>query len=100
MVGLVLVLLGFALFGDKGVINTLRMLEYKGSLEEKIEQLEADNATLRREIHALREDHRYLEALARKELGMVKDDELIYQFPPTPQTPSPLSPSSSAAAGQ
>lgn len=100
MVGLVLVLLGFALFGDKGVINTLRMLEYKASLKEKIEQLEADNAELRREIHALRNDHSYLEALARKELGMVKEDELIYQFPPAPPSPA-LSPrSSTATSGQ
>ncbi len=83
MVGLVLVLFGFALFGDKGVINTLRIMQYKASLEEKISQIEADNAELRREIDALRNDHRYLEALARKELGMVKEDELIYQFPPT-----------------
>jgi cell division protein FtsB len=81
MILLILVLLGFALFGDKGIINTLRMHQYKESLRDKIDELETDNARLRREIEALRNDHRYLESLARRELGMVKDDELVYQFP-------------------
>lgn len=81
MVVLVLALLGLALFGDKGILKTLQMHKYKDSLRETIAELEADNARLRREIEALRNDHRYLEGLARRELGMVKDDELVYQFP-------------------
>ncbi|WP_305041568.1 FtsB family cell division protein [Geoalkalibacter sp.] len=91
MIALVLALLGAALFGDKGVLNTWRMLQHKESLQEKIAELEAENTKLRREVDALRNDGRYLEGVARRDLGMVKEDELVYQFP-TPARPTIASP--------
>jgi cell division protein FtsB len=81
---LVLLLLGLALFGDKGVLRALQYRRQKADLENRIRSLEATNAALRKEIEALRSDRRYLENLARRELGMVKKDELIYQFPSAP----------------
>jgi cell division protein FtsB len=35
---------------------------------------------LREEIHALRHDPRALERIARDELGMIKPDEVLFQF--------------------
>lgn len=81
MIALVLVLLALALFGDKGVVHTLQMSRYKAELEARLADLKSENARLREEIDALRNDHRRIERLARQELGMVKEDELIYQFP-------------------
>ncbi|KIH77102.1 cell division protein FtsB [Geoalkalibacter ferrihydriticus] len=80
MLLLVLVLVGLALFGDRGILQTLRMHQYKHSLQEKIAELELDNARLRGEIEGLRNNDRHLEGIARKELGMVKEGELVYQF--------------------
>jgi len=77
---LALLLLGFALFGDRGILRALQAGRQKAALEEQVRQLEAANSELRKEIESLRNDRRYLEAIARKELGMVKDDELVYQF--------------------
>jgi cell division protein FtsB len=67
----------------------LRALQYKKqkeTLEQEMRQLEATNAALRQEIDKLRSDRRYIEGIARKELGMVRADEMVYQFPsrPTP----------------
>jgi len=78
---LVVLLLGFALFGEKGVLRALQANRQKTLLAEEVRRLEATNAQLRSEIESLRGDRRYIEAVARKELGMVKDDELVYQFP-------------------
>jgi cell division protein FtsB len=39
-----------------------------------------ENAALRAEITRLRSDPKYLEALARKRLGLVKPDEMVYRF--------------------
>jgi len=36
---------------------------------------------LRAEIRRLRDDRDYWEQLARKELGMVREGEIVYQFP-------------------
>lgn len=67
-------------FGDRG-LPRLR------ALEARYEELEEENAGLRREnellvrrIEALREDPRQVEWVARQELGFVMPDELVFQF--------------------
>lgn len=86
---LVLLLLGFALFGDRGILRVMQAGRQKAALQEEARKLEAINSGLRQEIESLRSDRRYLETIARKELGMVKDDELVYQFR-TEQSPERL----------
>ena len=79
---LIVLLLGFALFGERGILRALQYRRQKEVLESRLHEAELANAALRREIEALRSDRRRIEALARKELGMVRDDEIVYQFPP------------------
>jgi cell division protein FtsB len=45
-----------------------------------IKELEEKNKLLAAEIRRLREDRQYLESVARKELGLVKENEIIYRF--------------------
>jgi len=45
-----------------------------------IKELEEKNKLLAAEIRRLREDRQYLESVARKELGLVKDNEIIYRL--------------------
>lgn len=78
---LIVLLLGMAVFGDKGVLRALQYDRQRGELQEELQRLEEANARLRQEIEALRSDRRYIEEIARRELGMVKADELVYQFP-------------------
>ena len=77
---LVVLLLGFALFGDRGILHMWKLSGQKAVLVEKIAEAEAQNLKLRNEIAALRSDRRYIERLARTELGMVRDDGLVFQF--------------------
>jgi len=77
---LIAVILGFALFGERGILHMLKLSGQKASLEEKIAEFEVQNDELRMEIAALRGDHHYIERIARTELGMVRDDELVFQF--------------------
>ena len=79
---LILLLLGVAVFGQRGILRALQLGRQKSALEAQVTQLEDSNAALRREIEALRSDPRTIEAIARRELGMVKEDELVYQFRP------------------
>lgn len=79
---LALVLLGFALFGDRGILRALQFSRQKATLETQVQQLEEENAILRREIEGLRTDRLTIEGIARRELGMVREDELVYQFRP------------------
>jgi cell division protein FtsB len=77
---LVLVILGVAVWGDKGILCALHAKQQKEDLLRQVQALEAVNQELRKEIENLKSNPRFLEGIARKELGMVKEDELIYQF--------------------
>lgn len=94
---IVALLLALALFGDKGILRALQYNRQKQSLEEEVRKLEATSAELRREIEALRSDVRTLEGIARRDLGMVKEDELVYQFRPAPSGSRPKAPAPSGS---
>ena len=83
--GLVLVLvlmLSFLAFGEWGLLHYWRLSEERRSLEERSQALQRDNELLREKIYRLRKDDRYLEKVAREELGLARDGEIIYLFPP------------------
>ncbi len=77
---LIALLLGFALFGEKGILQALQYTRHKNALQAEVDKQTAIAAELRSEIDALRNDLRAVENIARRELGMVKDDEIVYQF--------------------
>jgi len=76
-VGLVVAWLGF---GERGFIHLYRMDRERQTYQEKINQLERENRDLLDEIQRLRSDREYVENLGRKELGLVKEDEVMYRF--------------------
>lgn len=49
-------------------------------VEERIEDLKAQNEAYRQEIKALKHDEGYIEKVLREELGMIKDREKIFRF--------------------
>lgn len=75
--GLLVAWLGF---GEKGFIHLYRMDRERQTYLEKINKLERQNQELLEEIKRLRSDRDYVESLGRRELGLVKDDELMYRF--------------------
>lgn len=77
---LILIILGFALFGKKGILRTLQANRHHAALEAEVQQQEAVIKQLKDEIESLSSDRKYVEGIARRELGMVKEDELVYQF--------------------
>ncbi len=71
---------GSAILGADGVTRLLHLRAERQELgQAAVERLQA-NAALRAEIARLRSDPKYLEALARKRLGLVKSDEMVYRF--------------------
>jgi len=75
--GLVVAWLGF---GERGFIHLYRMDRERQTYLEKINKLERENRELLDEIQRLRSDREYVENLGRREMGLVKEDELIYRF--------------------
>jgi cell division protein FtsB len=70
-------LLFFIFFGEHGLIDLNTLKNERAQLAEKSEQLTRQNLTLSVEIDRLIHDPIYIENIARQELGMVGEDELI-----------------------
>jgi len=49
-------------------------------IEKKIEGLELANTELEEKIKAIKNDKRYLEKIAREELGMIKEGDKVFRF--------------------
>lgn len=79
-------------FGEHGIVRELQHRREKLALEQELRRVETQNTALRKEIEALRNDGKYIETIARRELGMVKPDEIIYQFPPSGEKASAVKP--------
>jgi cell division protein FtsB len=69
-----------ALVGSEGVNRLLLLRGERQELGEAAVRRLQDNAALRAEIARLRSDPKYLEALARERLGLVRPDEMVYRF--------------------
>jgi len=80
-----LLILGFlTLFGDKGVVHLLRLQKELTRIREANRKIEEENQKLKEEVRRLRHEKRYIEEIARRELGLVKEGEIIYQFDLSP----------------
>jgi len=80
--GGILFILFFTVFGERGLLRIYHLKQEKQETEKRLEELKTENEKLKREIEALKTDRRYLESIARKDFGLVRPNEIIYQFSP------------------
>ncbi len=83
---IIVVMLGYAVFGSRGVLRILQAERQQQQLETELLSLQQEKQLLREEIERLRTDKEYWEQLARKKLGMVREGELIYHLPDKEKT--------------
>jgi cell division protein FtsL len=77
---LVLVMIFFTFFGEKGLLQVYRLRRELKEIERVNMELRQENERLRAEIGNLRTNKKYIEELARRDLGLVKKGEIVYQF--------------------
>ncbi len=70
-------------FGRHGFIHLYGVERERQAFIEKINKLTEENQALFEEIHRLRTDPKHVEMVARRELGLVKKNEVIYRFKDT-----------------
>jgi cell division protein FtsB len=73
-------ILFFTVFGDKGLLRIFELRQDKARIEKRLIEIRSENENLKREVVALQSDRRYIERIARKDLGLVRSNEVIYQF--------------------
>jgi len=65
------------IFGNRGIYNLWKLKKEKKIYLEKVIKLEEENRRLMQEIDRLKHDPEYIEAVIRREIKMVRDNELI-----------------------
>ena len=78
--GIFIIMVLLTVFGNKGFMDYRVLKEKQATLEETNECIISENEELKREIMLLKTDLRYIESVARRELGMVKKGDTVYQF--------------------
>jgi cell division protein FtsB len=71
------VLLADALVGERGLVATTRARKQSGELTSSVERLRRENGQLRDMARRLREDRTTIESLARKDLGLIRQGEVL-----------------------
>ncbi|NLC71064.1 MAG: septum formation initiator family protein [Desulfuromonadaceae bacterium] len=74
--------LAMALFGERGVLRVVDVSRQRDMLQQEIARLSEKNDRLAEEIRGLRSDRRFIEDIARRDLRMARENEIIYVFPP------------------
>ena len=67
-------------FGERGLIKAYRLTSERDDIRAKVKKLRKENQFLRGELSSLRNDRRYVENIARKDLGLVRVGETVYRF--------------------
>jgi len=67
-----------ALFGNRGLLETIRARREYAEVAASLDHLKDENARLREEARRLREDPTAIEAEARRDLGMIRPGEVLF----------------------
>lgn len=81
-------LLLLSLLGDRSLLELYQMGRVKAHLEQEIDALKHENALLEQEVEAMRRHPSRIEDIARRDLGLVRPGEIVYQFRKPERTPT------------
>ena len=68
------------ILGEMGLVKYYRMKAQYNALTEEIATLKQDNARLMRDVRALKSDPACIERIARDELGLARQGEIVYYY--------------------
>jgi cell division protein FtsB len=66
-------------FGNRGLVDNYLMNKRLAELKFQNDEIAIENKELKRKILLLRDDLTYIEMLARSELGMVREGDIVYR---------------------
>lgn len=75
-----MLMMGLTIWGKYGLLEVWSRQRDLVELAQDIDTIERQNAILSQEIQRLRNDMRYIEKIAREELGLVRPGELVIEF--------------------
>ena len=70
----------FIVFNEYGLADLRLLKQERDQLLQKNAQLEKENLSMYRQIDRLKNDLKFIESVARQELGMVGKDEIVFNL--------------------
>ena len=80
------------LFSEMGIFTFIGLHQTRRELQQEIVELRQNNAKLTEQVQALHSDPVYIEALAREQLGMVRQGEKVFRLVPPGRARGPSAP--------
>jgi cell division protein FtsB len=80
LVALLVALSLVILFSENGILDYLHMKRRMKAMDVSTSMLQKENLALRGEIDRLQKDDRYLEDVARKKFGFIREGEKVYRI--------------------
>ena len=76
---MILIIAYYTVFGDRGILQMRKLGRNLQNIRASTEKLKQENEGLKQEIKLLQENGEYIEQVAREELGLAREDEIIYK---------------------
>ncbi len=70
----------YILFSSKGILHLRQLGQKSEGLQRANEKLQKENKELREKIERIKTDRSYREEIARRDLGLVRPNEVVYSF--------------------
>ncbi len=80
MVALLVALFLVVLFSENGILDYIHMKRRITAIDASISRLQNENVALKNEIDRLQKDDRYLEDVARRKFGFIREGEKVYRI--------------------
>ena len=80
VVSIIVSIVIYSCFSERGLLKVISLKSELKEMEAFNESLHLENEECKEYIYLLNEDTRYIEKLAREELGLLKEGELVYFF--------------------
>jgi cell division protein FtsB len=78
--GILIIILAWLAFGERGLVRLYQTEVERQAHIERIRELAEENQALLEEIERLRTDMSYIESVARRELNLIRENEVVYRF--------------------
>ena len=80
LVALLVALSLVVLFSENGLFDYIHLKKRMNAMDTSISMLDRENLVLKGEIDRLQKDDRYLEDVARKKFGFIREGEKVYRI--------------------
>lgn len=77
---ILIAMMGLILFSDKGFMDLKKLQRVKATIVCENAEVEMENKELYRKINRLKSDPAYIENIARQEMGMVGENDVVLKF--------------------